>query len=85
MQPETVRRFYAEACAAVHAQDPDTPCLIGGAPFYHADTLEIVLLADQPNTICAPSKSNIARSQKQSQGKPPTRAHYAAFRCFQLF
>lgn len=53
VSPEIVRQFYAEACVAVHEQDPDTPCLIGGAPFYHADTMEIVLLTDQPNTICA--------------------------------
>ena len=74
VQPETVRQFYAEACTTVHAQDPDTPCLIGGAPFYHADTLEIVLLTDQPNTICTAQRIKHSPEPAEQVANASTRA-----------
>ena len=43
---ESVRSFYAAACAAVHAEDPRTPCMIGAAPYYRSTSLQDVFLAD---------------------------------------
>lgn len=35
VEPEIVRRFYADACAAARTKDPRTPCVVGPAPFYN--------------------------------------------------
>ena len=50
---ETVRDFYRDACAAVHSEDPRTPCVVGAAPFYNIHGLEGTLMPDVPNAIYA--------------------------------
>ena len=42
-QQEAVWRFYAEACAAVRANDPRTPCLVGAPRFYNRANLRTPL------------------------------------------
>lgn len=41
---ERVREFYSTACDVVQSEDPQTPCVIGPAPFYHHEHLEHVRL-----------------------------------------
>ena len=40
---DAVWRFYAEACAAVRANDPRTPCLVGAPRFYNRANLHTPL------------------------------------------
>lgn len=49
--PEIVREFYRAACAAVHAEDSRTPCVVGAAPFYNLHGLEGAFQPDVQNII----------------------------------
>ena len=39
-----VQQFYQGGCDIVHQQDPDTPCIVGPAPFYKAWMLNETLI-----------------------------------------
>mmetsp|Transcript_31958 Transcript_31958/g.95996 ORF Transcript_31958/g.95996 Transcript_31958/m.95996 type:complete len:245 (+) Transcript_31958:431-1165(+) len=46
-----VRDFYSKGCAAVHAVDAATPCLVGPGSYYKLWLLNEDVIIDDPNTI----------------------------------